>query len=828
LSDLFIKANDVVNSPTEKGIKDGFVNQAGILSNTVSSIARSILDAKTEAQMNLGNNIDNLNTIIKELFSINRQISSLKATNMDCSDMLDERDRCLSEISNYFALGNVDTDENGCALVRVDGCELVSNNGYGQLLFRPVNVSDGYNTNAKIGNIAIHNYNELDQLSGTHTMFNGANIDSLPAGSIRGYINLHDNVLKQSMDNVDLISQSIMDHVNRIHNRGAGTACKSEIIGTKSCSLNTRMNWKGDARIYVVDSNGNSVSYSDGTSLEPLTLNLAKLSNNKVNAHTTLSDVCEEINNYFYAKPDQRVSMGSIDGTQYRLSDVKMVSDCYAGNIFNFDFEISNSSNIDHKFEILDVSLIGYSDRVISMPKNIAELEGGSTIRTYDNCRINLTNIDPDNATVRVKMRIIGDDGHIEEGYVDYPLQTSQLQASNTRIVGSPSATSGNSVVQRAASYERFLSADIVDAHGNSVDNGYGSGYLRLRTVSEDYRVIIEDNSSCEIGVSNESATFKGFGHYFGMNNFFVEDDGGNYALHMKVRDDIAYDSTYMSMGYMQPNPIVEVNESVGVIAASGTLYFNDTPPTDIPTDYDGMTITVADQTITLVNGPISAINQINISAITNVDDLNASIVNNLSSLRSLKSILTFSCNTIDHSIVLTANNPGVSGNDITTRVQSAAALCKTDSTAAFAADTGVVNLSGGANDNALIAKNRLGYSISVASSEIIRDIASLGSNAVQMKGNSQISPSVSTLIDVTVTATSSLVGAAKELNSQRALSEKTLEIMQEQYKVQYKVDESIMMMQVFACISMLSNILFAISKWNEMDQVIVNFMQRQ
>jgi flagellar hook-associated protein 1 len=166
---------------------------------------------------------------------------------------------------------------------------------------------------------------------------------------------------------------------------------------------------------------------------------------------------------------------------------------------------------------------------------------------------------------ISVNVGVLDDHGNLVTSTITYRLNNNQQNLRNDRLDNT--AMIGGSRVAPSTS-QPLLRAILVDAEGNElpkVNGEYqnGNGVLKLVTNDPSLRIAMDEMTSKQLGLPTllpgDTATQRGFSHYFGLNNFFEDkitygqtDTLKNAAVNLAVEGAILKDPNLISTGKLE------------------------------------------------------------------------------------------------------------------------------------------------------------------------------------------------------------------------------------------------------------------------------------
>lgn len=196
-----------------------------------------------------------------------------------------------------------------------------------------------------------------------------------------------------------------------------------------------------------------------------------------------------------------------------------------------------------------------------------ARVDAGEKTRTFENGEIAVDfsgNLASSYYDVTVDVGVVDADGNLSTSQITYRVSNNRDGITNTRYFAN-SAT-GNGTLEPPLSSQPSLRAILVDANGNELPKVNGKyadqeAYLKIVGGSDDYVVALDEMDSQQTGTPGGGSvgTNWGFSHFFGLNDFFVNNDltaSGdsikNSAINLAVQQRILDNPNLVSAGRLE------------------------------------------------------------------------------------------------------------------------------------------------------------------------------------------------------------------------------------------------------------------------------------
>ncbi len=193
---LFESFQQLSTDPSNLSLRQGVLTAAGNLTTVFNNTARNLQTQRSSLDLNVGQTVDEINTLTGQISKLNQQISSLENVGEDASLFIDQRTNAIQQLSELIDVQVIRT-ESGITLTT----------GSGALL-----VSDG------------HNF-ELSRQTGTDGMQHvlAQNIDitaQISSGKLGGLIEVRDHSIPDLQDKLDQLAGSLATALNAANHQG--------------------------------------------------------------------------------------------------------------------------------------------------------------------------------------------------------------------------------------------------------------------------------------------------------------------------------------------------------------------------------------------------------------------------------------------------------------------------------------------------------------------------------------------------------------------------------------------------------------------------------
>lgn len=264
INSFFNSWESLSTNPSSAQLRTNVVQVAEKLTGKIQSIYDGLQEMKTDTRSEIYTVVDEVNNITAQLNTLNRQIYEASVTNNSANDLLDQRDSMLERLSQLVNV-SVTIDKDNVASISIGGVFTVDR----------LNAVK-FKVNESGNNISI-------------TTEDGAASPTINGGELFALTNSYKKVIPGYLEQIDNISNLIMNNVNSHHSKGY-TLTDPSVTG-----INFFESYQyGELKINsdIID-NPNLIAVSaDGTGANnQIALQIAGLKNLKVSNGMTIGDL---------------------------------------------------------------------------------------------------------------------------------------------------------------------------------------------------------------------------------------------------------------------------------------------------------------------------------------------------------------------------------------------------------------------------------------------------------------------------------------------------------------------------------------------------------
>ena len=600
---FFQKLQTLSVSGTESpASKQEAVSSAVELTQQISDLANSIEGVRFQADQGISSSIGKINDTILALKGINRAIINAASIGQSKNGLYDQMDAKLKDLGNEIDI-NYKISPDGTVVVNTKGgVSLLDGNAY-QLQYKPASSVDNMVNNSAMSPIKIVALDNAGETIGTPFDIATDGVrdqvtTSIVGGKLKAFLDIRDNIMPKIVDQLNSLASNLKEEINKVHNDGVSFPPPSSLTGTTLIDPTASDNWSGKFMVAVLGADGAAPKspyakqQAGNVGFEPLTIDLSKLDSGSGAGKPSYQAIIDEINAHF-GVPQTKVALGDIGNIELASKSDSLTA---GSGTFNFDLELTNLSVNNTKFRVTGVTT---SDAgiVVSNPASFPTPDytsaAGEKARTGSafSFGLNMAGAGAAPYTVTLAVESEAPDGTITSGTVSYTVPAVTAGMMNDRYPVKAGSSAGSAVEEAPLTMSKFLTASLVDENGvevpkDPVTGSYTkSGYLKIQGANSSYRVALSELDSSHKGDPSGNppvaATDRGFSHYAGLNNLFIDNaNDKSPAVNLKVRADIVAAPQLMSVGSLTkarqstnfgslPNYTYEISNGSNQVATS-------------------------------------------------------------------------------------------------------------------------------------------------------------------------------------------------------------------------------------------------------------------
>lgn len=192
---FFNSFDELATAPNSLPLRSNVINAAQKLAAKVNSVNSSFIRLKKDIKDEFQNQVQAINTLLKQIYQINKEQFNNSYKGLAVNDLLDKRDELINQLSQIVNI-SVTIDQNNNASISIGGALAVD--GLHAAEFEVAEENGKLNLKLKGGNIPI--------------VLNGGNLNALSV--------IYSEKIPEYQQKIDQIVNSFVDAVNQAHSQG--------------------------------------------------------------------------------------------------------------------------------------------------------------------------------------------------------------------------------------------------------------------------------------------------------------------------------------------------------------------------------------------------------------------------------------------------------------------------------------------------------------------------------------------------------------------------------------------------------------------------------
>jgi flagellar hook-associated protein 1 len=246
--------SSLAGDPASASLQSNAISALGQVTTLMNQTSSGIQQLRGNADQAIASSVQNVNSDLQQIASLNAQIKQLAATGQPTAQLEDQRSTALQDIAskmnvNYFTNGNGDIQ-----IYTTSGQPLLDNSVH-QLSYTAAPTV-----------MASTTYSPTPPSGFSGIMVNGVDITSqITSGNIGALVTLRDKTLANTQSQLDQLATQLTSSLNAVSNQGTAMPPPSSLTGTAAVNSagTDPFSGTGTVRLAVTNSSGNLVSYQD-------------------------------------------------------------------------------------------------------------------------------------------------------------------------------------------------------------------------------------------------------------------------------------------------------------------------------------------------------------------------------------------------------------------------------------------------------------------------------------------------------------------------------------------------------------------------------------
>ena len=570
VNEFFAQAK-ILESNGGIAMKQSFVDKGQTLAQRITDITSKGVSLQLEADNQMRESVAGVNSTIKSLFDLNHK---LRITTHPIK-LHDLRDNLVNDIAKYMDV-KVTFEASGSVMLqsKSSGRVLVSGEHYAQFNYPGIQSESKIQNGIDFPPMTMTHYNVDGTKAREPIVFMGGSEDptlEFSGGQWGGIVELRRETLPQMVSAAKVVGRNITKAVNAIHNSGTTFPPKSRFESSMDVYGSQTFDWK-PFTIHAVSQNGDPLRGGAGL-LNPITIDMSKVTPAQGGGAATLADMVKEINSALDTGPSRdRAAIGAItDGNnaqiagEYLVNNIQLKSNGPVfgpNNSFTFELDLQGNSHFGSDIEVMGITTSDHPGGANAVNLANGQLPGSFRLdQGVNTATVQSITVDGINAPkqITVDVRVVGDNGQVQRGTITY-IVNPNVEVNDRIAIDPATANQGGNFANPAAinGFTSVARAMLVDENGIEIDinaNPTARGKLVIQTADDSYRLSVEG----------------GLGQMFEFNNMFEFDE---ITGKMSVNSRVASDVNELAIGKATKGDGIDTVHTVGDVKASATLTF--------------------------------------------------------------------------------------------------------------------------------------------------------------------------------------------------------------------------------------------------------------
>lgn len=221
LGAFFDAWSDLGTPPFDNSLKQAVVSSAQRLVTDIKSTASSLNDLEKSMNDGLSHEIDNLNSLLRQVGDLNRQILYVETSQGDANDLRDQREALILEVSKLTKVSVLERDDGTVDLV-LKGRTIVTRGEVELLQLQRDATATGETAS-------------IVTASGQMPV-------TLDEGKLQGMITARDDHIREARARLDDLAANLIERVNALHTQGRTASSSGILFFTGDSASNIALN----------------------------------------------------------------------------------------------------------------------------------------------------------------------------------------------------------------------------------------------------------------------------------------------------------------------------------------------------------------------------------------------------------------------------------------------------------------------------------------------------------------------------------------------------------------------------------------------------------
>jgi flagellar hook-associated protein 1 len=196
------------SQPTDAATGDSAVNSAVTLANALNSGSQQVQNLRSQTDTQIASSVSNLNKLLSNFQDVNNQVVNGTRAGADVSDLLDQRDSILKQMSSIIGVTTMTRSDNDMVILTDGGTTLFDKTAR-TVSFQPTGAFDASTTGNPV---------YVDGVPLSHSSFGS----SYGSGQLSGLLQVRDVYAPEYQSQLDEIARSLVSTFSEPDQTGSG------------------------------------------------------------------------------------------------------------------------------------------------------------------------------------------------------------------------------------------------------------------------------------------------------------------------------------------------------------------------------------------------------------------------------------------------------------------------------------------------------------------------------------------------------------------------------------------------------------------------------
>ncbi|MFN4183330.1 MAG: flagellar hook-associated protein FlgK [Hyphomonas sp.] len=196
-----------ITSPESTANTSALLNAAKSVASELNSFAKYGAQARAEADSEIAEGVDAVNTALKQIQDLNKRIASIDRTSSQAATLMDERQRVLDTIAQYLPIQTAQRDAGTIDVLTTQGVYLVNGSTARQIQFTP---SSAFTSAQTLANGALSGIS----VDGIDITPGSTSFGAVSGGVFGALFTLRDQDLPAFLDQLDMVANDIITRLS--------------------------------------------------------------------------------------------------------------------------------------------------------------------------------------------------------------------------------------------------------------------------------------------------------------------------------------------------------------------------------------------------------------------------------------------------------------------------------------------------------------------------------------------------------------------------------------------------------------------------------------